>query len=193
MSDKELIKQEIERRYNCEKCYPLDREANVAAAVLQELLLFIDSIPEEEPSVKGLTWKDVNTLDMLIDQVRHEFPNGMSEKSFGLAVLEKFQDYYIEEFSEDLKEEINRVEDWYPVELKYIQEIVNHFVEWQKEKDKQLVGATQKISHQHGYEGRIDMREEIIKDTVEITSVSDWQHVFTPNFAAIPEIHKRVD
>ena len=50
MSDKELIKQEIERRYNCEKCYPLDREANVAAAVLQELLLFIDSLPEESAS-----------------------------------------------------------------------------------------------------------------------------------------------
>ena len=50
MTDKELIRQEIERRYNCEKCYPLDREANVAAAVLQELLLFIDSLPEEPAS-----------------------------------------------------------------------------------------------------------------------------------------------
>ena len=50
MTDKELIKQEIERRYNCEKCHPLDREANVAAAVLKELLLFIDSLPEEPAS-----------------------------------------------------------------------------------------------------------------------------------------------
>lgn len=51
MPDKiQLIKEEIERRYNCEKCYPLDREANVAAAVLQELLLFIDSLPEEPVS-----------------------------------------------------------------------------------------------------------------------------------------------
>lgn len=50
MSDKELIKQEIERRYNCEKCYPLDRESNVAAAVLQEMLLFIDSLQEENAS-----------------------------------------------------------------------------------------------------------------------------------------------
>lgn len=50
MIDKELIKQEIERRYNCEKCYPLDRESNVAAAVLQEMLLFIDSLPEEPAS-----------------------------------------------------------------------------------------------------------------------------------------------
>lgn len=54
MSDKvQKIRQEIERRYNCEKCYPLDREANVAAAVLQELLLFIDSLPEE-PASKDL-------------------------------------------------------------------------------------------------------------------------------------------
>ena len=39
-----------------------------------------------------------------------------------------------EEFSEDLEEEINRVDDWYPVELKYIQAIAHHFAEWQKQK-----------------------------------------------------------
>ena len=44
--DKTIIRNEIERRYNCEKQYPNDREACVAAAVLNELLLFIDAIPE---------------------------------------------------------------------------------------------------------------------------------------------------
>lgn len=42
-----------------------------------------------------------------------------------------------EEHDEDLEEEINRVDDRYPVELKYIQEIAHHFAEWQKQKDEQ--------------------------------------------------------
>jgi len=160
-----------------EYCIPEGCEARIEGnKVIIEKIQKEEELTEfdKELSVKGLTWKDVNTLDTLIDQVRHEFPNGMSEKSFGLAVLEKFQDYYIEEFSEDLKEEINRVEDWYPVELKYIQEIANHFVEWQKQKDKQLIGATQKISFQHGYdEGRFDMREEMMKDAVDAVIFSE--------------------
>lgn len=40
--------------------------------------------------------------------------------------------------SEDLEEEINRVDDWYPVESKYIQEIAHHFAEWQKQQDEKL-------------------------------------------------------
>lgn len=55
MTDKETILAEIERRYNCEKCYPNDREASVAAAVLQELLLFIDSLPEEPKCIYNRT------------------------------------------------------------------------------------------------------------------------------------------
>jgi uncharacterized protein YihD (DUF1040 family) len=47
--------------------------------------------------------------------------------------------------------------------------------EWQREKDKQLVGATQKISHQHGYdEGRLDMKEEILSKAVSENTLIDW-------------------
>lgn len=46
-------------------------------------------------------------------------------------------------------------------------ELARHFAEWQREKNKQLVGATQKISYQHGYdEGRLDMKEELMKDAI---------------------------
>lgn len=84
------------------------------------------------------------------------------------------QDDIEEPETEDLEEEINRVDDWYPVELKYIQAIAHHFAEWQKQKDKQLIGATQKISFQHGYdEGRFDMREEMMKDAVDAVIFSE--------------------
>lgn len=103
-----------------------------------EILQFIDSL-SEEPTIKGITWEDVNTLESLIYQVHNEYPS-IGEKSFGLEVLERFQecqDDVEEPETEDLEEEINKVDDWYPVELKYIQAIAHHFVEWQKQKDEQ--------------------------------------------------------
>lgn len=65
-------------------------------------LSYINSLTEE-PTVKGITWKDVNTLHTLINQVRHEFPNGISEESFGLAVLERFNDY-----QDDVEEPVSK-------------------------------------------------------------------------------------
>lgn len=119
MTDKELIKQEIEGTLNglfdyipsASKVLYNDFTKDEAVVLgkykaLEDILKFIDSLPEE-PALKEITWKDVNILDTLINQVRHEFPNGISEKSFGLAVLEKFQDYQddIEEpVSEDLED-----------------------------------------------------------------------------------------
>jgi len=89
------------------------------------------------------------------------------------------QDDIEEPETEDLEEEINRVDDWYPVELKYIQAIAHHFAEWQKQKDKQLIGATQKISFQHGYdEGRFDMREEMLKDACDTKITTDKNSIF---------------
>jgi len=181
MANKEKIKKEIERRIEiCEKYSQLNlttstRNGNHAQLLeLREIKDFIDSLPEEEPSVKGLTWKDVNTLDTLIDQVRHEFPNGISEKSFGLAVLEKFQDYHDdaeEPVSEDLEEEINNYfKDWtfddemsvmakpnhYFAEFNDIKEIARHFAEWQR---KQLA--------ENAVEGVIDIRKWPAKAQVE--------------------------
>ena len=80
-----------------------------------------------------------------------------------------------EPVSEELEEEIlsywrNELttEDVVSIDRECFAYIARHFAEWQKQKDKQLVGATQKISYQHGYdEGRIDMREEMMKDAVE--------------------------
>lgn len=86
MSDKKLIKQEIERLYkHYLDAQEFDCGYNMA---LDAILQFIDSL--EEPACA------------------------------------------------DLEEEINRVDDWYPVELKYIQEIAHHFAEWQKTADEKL-------------------------------------------------------
>lgn len=172
MTDKELIKEEIEKQKSFyqrtfDVLHPDDLDATIAYAhieLLDRLLQFIDSIPKE-PTVKGITWEDVNTLDILINQVRHEFPNGIGEKSFGLAVIEKFQDCYddIEEpASKDLEEE-NPIEGEFPYtnpsdtlqgEIENIfgklsingiftstkegfSEVISHFVKWQHNKEQQ--------------------------------------------------------
>ena len=54
------------------------------------------------------------------------------------------------ESSEDLEEEINRVDDWYPVEIQYIREIAHHFAEWQK--------------------------QQIIKDAVDVIFLQDYAY-----------------
>ena len=69
-----------------------------------------------------------------------------------------------EHASEDLEEEINRVDDWYPVELKYIQAIAHHFAEWQKKKDQETI----ELAEDHAMlAGMNKMKEEMMKDAVD--------------------------
>lgn len=57
------------------------------------ILSFIDSLQQEHPiQVNTLTWKDINDLERIINNVHYEFRNGMSEKSFGEEVLERFRE-----------------------------------------------------------------------------------------------------
>ena len=54
---------------------------------------FIDSLQQEQPiQVNTLTWKDINDLERIINNVHYEFRNGIGEKSFGEEVLERFME-----------------------------------------------------------------------------------------------------
>lgn len=121
MTDKERIKQEIERRYNCEKCCPLDREANVAAAVLQELLLFIDSLPEE-PASEDLeefaidTWNNYIGLDLMHVDEAVAFANKIAEwqKQKDQETIELAEDHamlagMMKEREEMMKDAVNAI------------------------------------------------------------------------------------
>lgn len=187
MTDKELIKKEIERRI--EQCYRvlaqdlLPREVgetNVALQQYNELLQFIDSLPEE-PTVKGITWEDVNTLDTLINQVRHEFSNGIGEKSFGLEVLERFQDYQdiIEEpVSGELEEEVHKhllnmgaTIEMYSgnvmgldlCEDDYV-DFARHFAEWQKQIDDKYICDLQWEAY---LKGEQETKQQMMKDAID--------------------------
>ena len=48
--------------------------------------------PAENPKWDELTWKDINELERIINNVHYEFPNGIGQESFGKEVLEKFRD-----------------------------------------------------------------------------------------------------
>lgn len=76
-----------------------------------ELLSFIDSLQKEQPiKINTLTWKDINDLERIINNVHYEFRNGISEKSFGEEVLERFREERDEQEQPevDLRNEINR-------------------------------------------------------------------------------------
>lgn len=52
-----------------------------------------ENIQQEQPiQVNTLTWKDINNLERIINNVHYEFRNGIGEKSFGEEVLERFRE-----------------------------------------------------------------------------------------------------
>ena len=84
-----------------------------------EMLAYLEKQKEEKQiSWSELTWKDINTLERLINNVRYEFQNGISEESFGKAVLERFReskgDDYVDdvEWSEEDKMVLNSAIFW---------------------------------------------------------------------------------
>ena len=49
--------------------------------------------PADNPKWAELTWKDINELERIINNVHYEFQNGIGEDSFGELVLERFREY----------------------------------------------------------------------------------------------------
>lgn len=155
-----------------------------------------------------------NEIQRRISQFESKYPVDLGgywndEESDAYACAEEYKRFiqFIdsipeEPVSEDLEEEVKKWKNHYinvldhnlKIDLMDIEIVARHFAEWQKQKDKQLVGATQKISHQHGYdEGRIDMREEMMKDAVNTIIINDWTYGKDPDHAIIPAIHQRID
>lgn len=68
---------------------------------------------EQSIQVNTLTWRDINDLERIINNVHYEFRNGISEKGFGEEVLERFMEEKDEQEQPevDLDEEINRFWD----------------------------------------------------------------------------------
>ena len=53
----------------------------------------IEQKPADNPKWAELTWKDINELERIINNVHYEFQNGIGEDSFGELVLERFREY----------------------------------------------------------------------------------------------------
>ena len=92
--DAEKLITEIDRRMteNCKlaekaKCFG-DR-----AVEDNDILALIASLQQEQPiQVNTLTWRDINDLERIINNVHYEFRSGIGEKSFGEEVLERFRE-----------------------------------------------------------------------------------------------------
>lgn len=172
MTDKELIKQEIERRYNCEKFYPFDREANVGAAVLQELLLFIDSISEEPAS---------EVLDKLVISLEETIgtnPHSREVIKEHLQIAAEWGRNHFEDKSETVSEDLEEYykkgflpNEWFAnsgqitfSEFNFF--TAKHFAEWQKRKDQETI----ELAEDHAMlAGMNKMKEEMMKNAVDAT------------------------
>lgn len=65
--------------------------------------------PGTKPAEKSinwteLTWKDINELEDIINEVHYEFRNGIGEESFGKEVLEKFREYKGDEYLDEIEQ-----------------------------------------------------------------------------------------
>lgn len=76
-------------------------------------------LQQEQPiQISTLTWKDINDIERIINNVHYEFRNGVSEKGFGEEVLERFMEERDEQEQPkvDLEKEIDRhleqIQDW---------------------------------------------------------------------------------
>lgn len=119
--DAELLRKKVQEQINYAKgVYPKgSMEAERATAIIAvclDILASIDSLQQEQLiQVNTLTWKDVNDLERIINNVHYEFRNGIGEKSFGEEVLERFR----EERSEQKQPKVDLE--------KYIENEINHY------------------------------------------------------------------
>lgn len=113
--DADKLKAEIERYENTaiDAYNPKGEDADFwhgKVVACEDIKTFIDSLQQEQPiQVCTLTWKDINDLERIINNVHYEFRNGIGEKSFGEEVLERFREERDEqEPEEDLEKEVSK-------------------------------------------------------------------------------------
>ena len=74
-------------------------------------MMFLDiiaSLQQEQPiQINTLTWKDINELERIINNVHSEFRAGIGEKSFGEEVLERFMEERDEQSEVDFEKEFD--------------------------------------------------------------------------------------
>lgn len=70
---------------------------------------YINSLQQKQPiQVNTLTWKDINDLERIINNVHYEFRAGIGKKSFGEEVLERFR----EERNEQEQPEVDLLQEF---------------------------------------------------------------------------------
>ena len=141
--DAEKLKEYLNDRYKV--CPISDDERHGRHCAIIEIQNFIDSLQQEQPiQVNTLTWRDINDIERIINNVHYEFRNGIGEKSFGEEVLERFREERdeLEQPEVDLEKEIDS--EWKKCEPtdegmglesanivnEQFDHIARHFAEW---------------------------------------------------------------
>jgi hypothetical protein len=96
--DADHLKVEIERhikevKYAAERFTPNIGFFDAKLSGIYDVMAIIDSLHQEQPiQMNTLTWRDINDLERIINNVHYKFRCGIGEKSFGEEVLERFKD-----------------------------------------------------------------------------------------------------
>lgn len=74
----------------------------------EEILAWLEKQSEQKPvnNLKWdeLTWKDINTLEEIINKVHYEFRNGIGAEGFGKEVLERFREIKGDEYMDSCEQ-----------------------------------------------------------------------------------------
>lgn len=96
----------------------------------------IEQKPEEKPiNWTELTWKDINELEGIINNVHYEFRNGIGQESFGKEVLEKFREYKGDEYLDEIEQ---KPTEWSDYKDKINVPYCSSEPEWSEEDGKQI-------------------------------------------------------
>lgn len=189
MTDKELIKQEIERLKQTNGYLPIDNyelcdayRARGYQFACDDILKFIDSLPEEPDCEK----KDYRERYEKLTQ-SDTFKSSYCDKSLGKE--ESTDEANCTTKSEDLKEAAFKYRCEHKSCDAYTIDAFKAGAEWQKQKNQETI----ELAEDHAMlAGMMKEREEMMKDAVDATIVNDWQYGKDPDHAVIPAIHQRI-
>lgn len=156
--------------------------------------------PEEKPiNWTELTWKDINELEGIINNVHYEFRNGIGQESFGKEVLERFREYKGDEYLDEIEEKPKK-QEWSEEDRNNFNRIAAILVEgsnvqnwWRterlitKEEMQKLTDWLKSLPERFNLQPKQEWSE---KDSEMITNIISSLHGYIRTFRPDPENKK---
>lgn len=112
----------------------------------RKILDYVWKCDEEQKKQKHVNWtelngKDIAKLEVLINNVHNEYPNGIGQESFGEEVLERFREY---KGDEDLDEKEQKSAEWSEEDEETLACVISVFEDFAESKNVSVPPASAK-------------------------------------------------